>query len=84
MADIILEIDPGLFGAIANLNTDGELLSVEDMPVLAEGPKNRKAVNAPLLAGMIYKSQAKLAVCELVGPRPREGVVSAFCFGAHA
>ncbi|MGO9430693.1 hypothetical protein [Rhodoblastus sp.] len=81
MADIILGIDPGVFGAIATLNKDRDLLSVEDMPVLSEGSKNRKTVNAPLLASIIYKSLAKVAFCELVGSRPGEGVVGAFGFG---
>ncbi len=81
MADIVLGIDPGVRGAIAVLNINGDLLSIEDMPALPDGAKGRYAVNAPLLASAVYKSHAKLAFCELVAARPGEGVVGAFGFG---
>jgi crossover junction endodeoxyribonuclease RuvC len=76
---IILGIDIGASGAIALLTGAGELV-VFDMPVLADGPSGRRAVNAPLLAEIIFKHASK-AFVEFVGPRPGEGAVGAFAFG---
>ena len=77
----ILGIDIGASGALAVLSDAGELLDVQDMPCLRDGPKNRRTVNAPLLAEIIYKSHADRAFVERVGPRPMEGAVGAFAFG---
>jgi crossover junction endodeoxyribonuclease RuvC len=77
----ILGIDIGAQGALAILSDAGELLDVQDMPCLRDGPKNRRTVNAPLLAEIIYKSHATRAYVERVGPRPMEGAVGAFAFG---
>lgn len=81
--NIITRIDPGINGAIAEIDVDsGELLRISDMPTLiGEGAKNRRAMNAPLLAQIIFNSHATHAYCELVGPRPTDGVVGAFGFG---
>ena len=81
MKRIILEIDIGAAGAIAILNGDGDLIDVADMPVLQDGPKGRRAVNAPLLASIIFASHADHAFVEYVGARPGEGAVGAFAFG---
>lgn len=81
MAKIILGIDPGLDGAVAVLTEAGELLAIEDMPTLADGAKGRRALNAPLLAAIVYKSQASAGFCELVGPRPTDGSAAGFGFG---
>jgi crossover junction endodeoxyribonuclease RuvC len=78
---LILGIDIGAAGAIALLNADGSLVGVEDMPVLTDGPAGRRSVNAPLLAGIIFKSHADHAFVEFVGARPGEGAVGAFAFG---
>ncbi len=78
---IILGIDIGVQGAIAILNASGELIEVHDMPVLRDGPKGRRAVNAPLLASIIFKTHADYAFIEFVGARPGEGAVGAFAFG---
>jgi hypothetical protein len=77
----ILGVDIGASGAIAHLSDGGELIDVWDMPCLHDGPKNRRTVNAPLLAEIIYKSHALRAFVERVGPRPMEGAVGAFAFG---
>lgn len=77
----ILGIDPGVNGALAILDGEGELLEVFDMPALPDGAKGRQAVNAPLLASLVFKSHARQAFCELVGPRPKEGAAGAFSFG---
>jgi crossover junction endodeoxyribonuclease RuvC len=81
---IVIGIDIGASGAIAQLTDDGKLLDVYDMPTLRDGPKNRRTVNAPLLAEIIYKSHADRAYVERVGPRPMEGAVGAFAFGNSA
>ena len=77
----VLGVDIGATGAIALLNDDGALVDVWDMPTLQDGPKNRRTVNAPLLAEIVYKSHATRAYVERVGPRPMEGAVGAFAFG---
>jgi hypothetical protein len=41
----------------------------------------RRAINAPLLAAVIFKSHAEHAYVEGVGARPGEGAVGAFAFG---
>jgi crossover junction endodeoxyribonuclease RuvC len=78
---MILGIDIGAAGAIALLAEGGELVEVCDMPCLADGPKGRPALNAPLLAGIIAKAGASRAYVEWVGPRPTDGAVQAFAFG---
>ena len=80
----ILGIDVGATGALALLDDNGALVDVWDMPTLRDGPKNRRTVNAPLLAEIVYKSHAARAYVERVGPRPLEGSVSAFAFGHSA
>ena len=76
-----LGVDIGASGALALLEDNGQLVDVWDMPCLFDGPKNRRTVNAPLLAEIIYKSHAGRAYVERVGPRPMEGSVGAFAFG---
>lgn len=78
MSTIILGIDPGLDGAVAVMNEAGELLRIEDMPTLEDGAKGRRALNAPLLAAIIYSTHASRAYCELVGPRPTDGSAAGF------
>jgi crossover junction endodeoxyribonuclease RuvC len=78
---LIIGIDIGATGAIAVLTDTGELLDVQDMPTLHDGPAKRRTINAPLLAEIIYKSHADRAFVERVGPRPMEGAVGAFSFG---
>ena len=78
---LVVGIDIGNAGAIALLETSGELREVFDMPVLADGPAGRRNLNAPLLAEIVAKSHATLAFVEYVGARPGEGAVGAFAFG---
>lgn len=77
----VLGVDIGATGALALLDDAGQLVEAWDMPTLRDGPKNRRTVNAPLLAEIIYKSHANRAYVERVGPRPMEGAVGAFAFG---
>jgi hypothetical protein len=76
-----LGIDIGATGALAVLDDTGQLVEVYDMPCLNDGPKNRRTVNAPLLAELVYRTHATRAFVERVGPRPQEGAVGAFAFG---
>jgi crossover junction endodeoxyribonuclease RuvC len=77
----ILGVDIGVSGALALLTEQGDLTDVWEMPCLHDGPKNRRTVNAPLLAEIVYKSHASRAFVERVGARPMEGAVGAFAFG---
>lgn len=77
----VLGVDIGASGVIAMLSRAGDLLAVHDMPTLNDGPAGRRAVNAPLLAKLVYNAHATLAYVELVAARPGEGAVGAFGFG---
>jgi hypothetical protein len=77
----IIGIDIGSKGALALLSPAGELLEIEDMPILRDGPKSRPNVNAPLLAEIVYRWHATQAFVEYVGARPGEGPTGAFSFG---
>jgi crossover junction endodeoxyribonuclease RuvC len=81
MTATILGIDIGVTGAVALINKEGDLLEVNDMPTLADGPAGRRSINAALLAGIIARSAASRAFVEWVGPRPGEGAVGGFAFG---
>ena len=76
----ILGIDPGAHGAIAVLDEGGDLLEVVDMPSTAEA-NGRTATNAPLLAAILSRTNARIAFCEFVGARPTDAKASAFAFG---
>jgi crossover junction endodeoxyribonuclease RuvC len=79
-SQVILGIDPGAHGAIAVLNEGGDLLDVLDMPRTQEA-NGRTATNAPLLAGILARTHARVAFCEFVGARPTDAKVAAFAFG---
>ena len=76
----IIGLDPGAHGAIAELDEDGDLLQIHDMPSLDEG-NGRPATNAPLLAAILAKMDARVIYCELVSARPTDARVAAFAFG---
>ena len=80
----IIGIDPGLSGAIAILE-DNKVLSIFDMPVMAEGKKNKRQLNSAQLVDII-KENIKLnddiaVVVEQVNAMPGQGVTSMFNFG---
>ena len=80
----IIGIDPGLSGAIAILE-DNKVLSVFDMPVMAEGKKNKRQLNSAQLVDII-KENIKInddiaVVVEQVNAMPGQGVTSMFNFG---
>ena len=80
----IIGIDPGLSGAIAILE-DNKVLNIFDMPVMAEGKKNKRQLNSAQLVSIIKDStklDAEIAVVvEQVNAMPGQGVTSMFNFG---
>ena len=80
----IIGIDPGLSGAIAILE-DNKVLSIFDIPVMAEGKKNKRQLNSAQLVDII-KENIKInddiaVVVEQVNAMPGQGVTSMFNFG---
>jgi crossover junction endodeoxyribonuclease RuvC len=80
MDAVVVGIGPGAHGAIAVLNEAGQLLGVFDMPSTLEA-NGRVATNAPLLAGILAQTHARVAFCEFVGARPTDAKIAAFSFG---
>jgi crossover junction endodeoxyribonuclease RuvC len=83
--NVAIGVDIGLCGAVAILDANGGLIAVHDMPCLdGVGAAGRRAISAPLLADIVFKSHASRAFVERVGARPGEGPVGAFAFGYSA
>ena len=80
----ILGIDPGLSGAIAILEKK-KVLNLFDMPVMAEGKKNKKQLNSAQLVNIIRENsigeEEIVVVVEQVNAMPGQGVTSMFNFG---
>lgn len=81
MTALIAGIDIGNKGAIAILDGSGDLLTIEDMPILRDGPNSRPAISAPLLASIFRNLRPSVAYVEFVGARPGEAACGAFAFG---
>ena len=83
---LIIAIDPGISGAICFFE-DGHVKEIIDMPVMAEGKKNKQQVNGPQTYNEISKRINKLTkkditvVIEQVSAMPGQGVTSMFNFG---
>ena len=81
---IIIGIDPGLSGGIAVLDNN-KVLDLFDMPVMADGKKNKKQLNSALLAKLIKESTSNSSesavIVEQVNAMPGQGVTSMFNFG---
>ena len=81
---IVVGIDPGLSGAIAILENN-KVLNIFDMPVMAEGKKNKRQLNSAQLVNIIKDSTKpdaeKAVVVEQVNAMPGQGVTSMFNFG---
>ena len=81
---IVVGIDPGLSGAIAILENN-KVLNIFDMPVMAEGKKNKRQLNSAQLVNIIKDStkpdDEKAVVVEQVNAMPGQGVTSMFNFG---
>ncbi len=80
----IIGIDPGLSGAIAVLDNN-KVLKIYDMPVMAEGKKNKRQLNSAQLVNIIKENIEKHeeinVVVEQVNAMPGQGVTSMFNFG---
>ena len=80
----IIGIDPGLSGGIAILENN-RVLDIYDMPVMAEGKKNKKQLNSAQLVNILkdyINSDEDIAVVvEQVNAMPGQGVTSMFNFG---
>ena len=80
----VIGIDPGLCGGIAILE-DKKVLGLYDMPVMAEGKKNKRQLNSAELVNIIknnIKVNEEIAVIvEQVNAMPGQGVTSMFNFG---
>ena len=80
----ILGIDPGLSGAIAILE-DKKVVGIFDMPVMAEGKKNKRQLNSAQLVNIIRENignnDETAVVVEQVNAMPGQGVTSMFNFG---
>lgn len=80
-----LGIDPGVSGALAILDDEGDLMGVEDMPVVSKA-SGRREVDAANLARAIRGLAPEWpfpcrVVLEQVGAMPGQGVASMFAFG---
>ena len=80
----IIGIDPGLTGAIAILE-DKKVINLLDMPVMAEGKKNKRQLNSSQLVNIIKENinedEDTIVVVEQVNAMPGQGVTSMFNFG---
>ena len=80
----VFGIDPGLSGAIAIIENN-KVLSIFDMPVMAEGKKNKRQLNSAQLVSIIKENisirDEVAVVVEQVNAMPGQGVTSMFNFG---
>ena len=83
---LIIGIDPGISGAICFFE-EGQVKEIIDMPVMADGKKNKRQNNGPQIyneiLNRINKLQKKdiIVVIEQVSAMPGQGVTSMFNFG---
>ncbi len=83
---LIIGIDPGISGAICFFE-NGEVLDVIDMPIMADGKKNKNQINGSQIFNEIlnriknYKTENVNVVVEHVSAMPGQGVTSMFNFG---
>ena len=80
----IIGIDPGLSGAIAVIENN-VVKNIYDMPVMAEGKKNKRQLNSAQLVKLLkdnIKDKEDISVIvEQVHAMPGQGVTSMFNFG---
>lgn len=84
MTRLFLGIDPGLTGALALLNADSSMHSVEDLPVMARGKgRVKNEIDPAALARLLrpHAADIKLAVVEQVNSMPGQGVAGVFSMG---
>ena len=80
----IIGIDPGLSGAIVILENN-KVLKLFEMPVMAEGKKNKRQLNSARLVNIFKENSSNneevAVVVEQVNAMPGQGVTSMFNFG---
>ena len=80
----IIGIDPGLSGAIAVMHNK-KVINMYDMPVMAEGKKNKRQLNSSQLVNILTDNisgdEEAIVVVEQVNAMPGQGVTSMFNFG---
>ena len=82
----IIGIDPGISGAICFFESD-LIKDVIEMPVMADGKKNKRQINGPQIVNEIQKRIENIpkknifVVVEHVSAMPGQGVTSMFNFG---
>ena len=81
---LIIGIDPGISGAICFFE-DGQIKEIIEMPVMADGKKNKRQLNSAQLVNILndntINSEEKVVVVEQVNAMPGQGVTSMFNFG---
>ena len=83
---LIIGIDPGISGAICFFE-NGQVKEIIDMPVMADGKKNKKQINGSQIYNEIFKRINKYekkdihVIIEQVSAMPGQGVTSMFNFG---
>ena len=83
---LIIGIDPGISGAICFFE-NGQIKEIIDMPVMADGKKNKRQINGPQVYNEISSRINKFSkkditvVIEQVSAMPGQGVTSMFNFG---
>ena len=83
---LIIGIDPGISGAISFFE-EGQIKEVIEMPIMADGKKNKKQINGPQIYNEISKRTNEVGiknivvVIEQVSAMPGQGVTSMFNFG---
>ncbi len=83
---LIIGMDPGISGAICFFE-NGEVKEIIDIPIMADGKKNKRQINGPQVYNEIssrIKNTPKkeiVVVIEQVSAMPGQGVTSMFNFG---
>jgi crossover junction endodeoxyribonuclease RuvC len=83
---LIIGIDPGISGAICFFE-NGEVKEIIDIPIMADGKKNKRQINGPQvyneISSRIKNTPRKeiVVVIEQVSAMPGQGVTSMFNFG---
>lgn len=76
----ILGIDPGLSGGLSIIDEQFNLIACIQMPTIKFDGKKRRVDPRPVFE-FIELHKPELAIVELVGARPGQGVTSMFSFG---
>ena len=83
---LIIGIDPGITGSICFFE-DGKVIDLIEMPIMADGKKQKKQVNGAQIYNEIFLRTKNLdkknikVVIEHVSAMPGQGVTSMFNFG---